>query len=280
MKLLRLGAPGRERPAALDPDGVYRDLSQVVPDLAGPALGRDGLARIARADLAALPPIPPETRIGPCVGAVGKMVCIGLNYRDHAAEAGMAVPDEPVLFMKATSAICGPNDGIAIPRGGEKVDWEVELGVVIGTEARYVPEGEALRHVAGYCVVNDVSERVFQAKRGGQWVKGKSADSFGPLGPWLVTADDAPDPQALKLWLDVDGVRMQDGTTADMVFGVAALVSYVSQFMSLQPGDVIATGTPAGVGMGRRPRVFLREGQEVRLGIGGLGEQRQVVRRA
>ncbi|MFA5538786.1 MAG: fumarylacetoacetate hydrolase family protein, partial [Gemmobacter sp.] len=259
MKLVRLGAPGAEIPALLDAEGRYRDLSAHVADIDGAALA--DLARLAALDPADLPLVEGTPRIGPCVGRVGKFVCVGLNYADHAAESGMAVPAEPILFMKATSAICGPNDDVLIPRESEKADWEVELGVVIGREARYVDEADALDHVAGYCVVNDVSERAFQAERGGQWTKGKSADTFGPIGPWLVTRDEVPDPQDLSLWLEVDGRRYQDGSTRTMVFGVAHLVSYISRFMSLQPGDVIATGTPPGVGMGQKPPVWLREGQ-------------------
>ncbi len=271
MKLLRHGPLGAEKPGLLH-DGVVRDLSGEIADLAGDALMPSALDRLRALDPAALPVVDPD-RLGPCVGQVGKMVCIGLNYSDHAAEAGMDVPSEPIMFMKPTSAICGPADEVLIPRGATKTDWEVELGVVIGAEARYVDEADALAHVAGYCVVNDVSERSFQLERGGQWVKGKGADTFGPIGPWLVTTDEVPDPQALDLWLDLDGKRMQHGTTATMVFPVTKLVSYVSQFMSLQPGDIIATGTPPGVGMGHKPPVYLRAGQVMRLGIEGLGEQ-------
>ena len=224
-----------------------------------------------------LPLVVGTPRIAACVGSVGKFICIGLNYSDHAAESGMAVPAEPVVFMKATSSICGPNDDVMIPKGSEKTDWEVELGVVIGKEARYVTEQGALSHVAGYCVVNDVSERAFQLEGTGQWVKGKSADTFGPIGPWLVTADEVPDPQALNLWLEVDGHRYQNGSTATMVFGVAHLISYLSRFMSLQSGDIISTGTPPGVGLGQKPPVYLRPGNIIRLGVQGLGEQRQTV---
>jgi 2-keto-4-pentenoate hydratase/2-oxohepta-3-ene-1,7-dioic acid hydratase in catechol pathway len=227
--------------------------------------------------VATLPPVGGQPRLGPCVGQVGKFICVGLNYSDHARETGNPIPSEPILFMKATSAITGPNDGILIPRGSTKTDWEVELGVVIGTRAKYVSEANALAHVAGYCVINDLSERTFQLEGTGQWVKGKSADSFGPIGPWLVTTDDVPDPQDLELWLEVDGHRYQHGTTKTMVFGVAALVSYISRFMSLRPGDIISTGTPPGVGLGLKPPVFLRAGQRVRLGIAGLGEQEQLV---
>ncbi|HHG89803.1 MAG TPA: FAA hydrolase family protein [Devosia sp.] len=276
MKLMRVGAKGAEKPAILDAGGVIRDLSSLVPDIAGEALGAKGLEKISRANLGALPEIDPATRIGPCVGNVGKFICIGLNYADHAAESGMDVPPEPVLFMKATSAICGPNDDVIIPRNSIKTDWEVELGVVIGKEARYVEEAHAMEHVAGYCVVNDLSERAFQIERAGQWVKGKSADTFGPIGPWLVTKDEIADPQNLKMWLEVDGKRYQDGSTATMVYGVKHLVHYVSQFMSLQPGDIISTGTPPGVGMGVKPEaVYLRAGQKMKLSVEGLGTQSQ-----
>lgn len=278
MKLLRHGAPGREKPGLLDGTGTIRDLSGVVDDIAGEVLTPDGFARLREVDAASLPAVAAGTRIGPCVGRVGKFICIGLNYADHAAESNLPVPPEPILFMKATSAIIGPNDIVRIPRGSTKTDWEVELGVVIGRPAKYVAEADALDHVAGYCVVNDVSEREFQIERGGTWDKGKGCDTFGPIGPWLVTADEVPDPQNLGLWLEVDGRRFQNGTTQTMVFGVARIVSYLSHFMSLQPGDVIATGTPPGVGMGVKPDpVFLRPGQTMRLGIDGLGEQRQAV---
>ncbi|ORE94652.1 2,4-diketo-3-deoxy-L-fuconate hydrolase [Stappia sp. 22II-S9-Z10] len=276
MKLLRIGAPGQEKPAILDADGTARDLSGIVPDIAGDVLTPEGLAKIAAVDLSTLPAI--DGRIGPCVAGVGKFICIGLNYADHAAESGMAVPEEPIMFFKANSAIVGPNDDVLVPRGSDKCDWEVELGVVIGKGGSYIAPEDAMSHVAGYCVINDVSERTFQLARGGQWVKGKSADTFGPIGPWLVTADEVPDPQKLKLWLEVDGKRYQDGTTETMVFGVAHLVHYISQFMSLQPGDVISTGTPPGVGMGIKPEpVFLKGGETMRLGIEGLGEQTQKV---
>jgi ureidoglycolate lyase len=276
MKLVRYGNPGQEKPGLVDAGGVVRDLSAHVDDIAGAVLTPEGLARIAALDPASLPAVSGPGRFGPCVGRVGKFICVGLNYADHAAESGMKVPDEPVLFMKATSAITGPNDPVIIPRGSLKTDWEVELGVVIGKEARYVSEADAMDHVAGYCVVNDVSERAFQTERGGQWTKGKSADSFGPIGPWLVTRDEVKDPQKLKMWLSVDGVMRQNGSTSTMVFGVRHLVHYISQFMSLQPGDVITTGTPPGVGMGIKPEpVYLRPGQEIRLGIEGLGEQTQ-----
>ncbi|HEY0918250.1 fumarylacetoacetate hydrolase family protein [Devosia sp.] len=276
MKLLRVGAKGSERPAILASDGSIRDLSGVVPDIAGDVLTPEGLARIRAADPLALPRLDPGLRVGPCVGSVGKFMCIGLNYADHAAETGAKIPAEPILFQKATSAICGPNDDVIIPKNSLKPDWEVELGVVIGKEARYVDEADALDHVAGYCVINDLSERHFQTERGGQWTKGKSADTFGPIGPYLVTADEVADPQNLRLWLDVDGHRYQDGSTKTMIFGVRHLVHYVSQFMSLQPGDVISTGTPPGVGMGVKPEpVWLKPGQTMRLGIEGLGEQQQ-----
>ncbi|OYX87880.1 MAG: hypothetical protein B7Y84_10175 [Azorhizobium sp. 32-67-21] len=275
MKLVRYGAAGQERPGLIDADGRLRDISALVPDIAGAALLPESLSRISRADVSALPVVLGEPRIGACVGNVGKFVCVGLNYSDHAEESGMAVPSEPVLFMKATSAICGPYDDVEIPRGSQKTDWEVELGIVIGKPAKYVSEADALSHVAGYCVVNDVSEREFQIERGGQWDKGKGCDTFGPIGPWLVTADEVPDPQALGMWLDVDGRRFQNGSTKTMIFGVAHLVSYISQFMSLQPGDIISTGTPPGVGLGQKPPVYLKAGQVMRLGIDGLGEQRQ-----
>ena len=277
MKLLRYGPRGSERPALLDKQGTLRDLSGVIPDLSGAALSPDSLAKLRALNPEALPEVSAPYRIGPCVGSVGKFVCIGLNYSDHAAESGMAVPKEPVLFMKATSAIIGPNDDVMIPKDALKTDWEVELGVVLGKEAKYVEESDALSHVAGYCVVNDLSERAFQLEGTGHWVKGKSADTFGPIGPWLVTSDEIPDPQNLRLWLEVDGHKYQDGTTRTMVFGVAYLVSYVSRFMSLQPGDIISTGTPPGVGLGQRPPVYLRPGNRIRLGVEGLGEQAQTV---
>lgn len=275
MKLLRYGEMGQERPALLDANGQIRDLSGAVDDIAEDTLTPEGLARLEEIDPETLPLVEGEPRIGACVGHVGKLICVGLNYADHAAEAGMDLPPEPILFMKATSSICGPNDDIRIPRGSEKTDWEVELGIVIGKEARYLEPEDAMDHVAGYCVVNDISERAFQIERAGQWVKGKSADTFGPLGPWMVTRDEVADPQDLGLWLSVDGQKYQDGTTRTMVFGVAHLVHYISQFMSLQPGDIIATGTPPGVGMGQRPQTFLRAGQVMELGIEGLGQQRQ-----
>jgi 2-keto-4-pentenoate hydratase/2-oxohepta-3-ene-1,7-dioic acid hydratase in catechol pathway len=275
LKLLRYGPAGAEKPGLVDAEGRIRDLSREVTDIEGETLGSASLSRLAGLDPASLPLVDGEHRIGPCIGRVGKFICIGLNYADHAAESGMEVPPEPVIFFKATSAICGPNDPVRIPRGSKKTDWEVELGVVIGREARYVEEADAMDHVAGYCVINDYSEREFQNERAGQWVKGKSADTFGPIGPWLVTKDEIADPQDLAMWLEVDGHRYQDGSTRTMVYGVRHLVHYISQFMSLQPGDVISTGTPPGVGMGQRPQVFLREGQTVTLGVEGLGEQRQ-----
>lgn len=276
MKLIRHGSPGEERPGLIDAAGRMRDLSEIIPDIAGEVLDPDYLEKLAVLDAEALPLVPAGTRIGACVGRVGKFICVGLNYADHAAESGMEVPSEPVLFFKATSAICGPNDDVIIPRGSAKTDWEVELGVVIGREARYVTQDLALDHVAGYCVINDLSERAFQMERGGQWVKGKSADTFGPIGPWLVTRDEVPNPQALDIWLEVDGIRHQNGNTRTMIFGIAEIVSYISQFMSLQPGDVISTGTPPGVGLGMKPEpVYLRPGQVMHLGIQGLGEQKQ-----
>ncbi len=277
MKLLRYGPKGAEKPGLLDDTGTIRDLSAHVPDIAGAALSDDSLARLRALDPASLPAVSPE-RIGACVGHVGKFLCIGLNYSDHAAETGAEVPPEPVVFAKATSAICGPDDEIEIPRGSTATDWEVELGVVIGKPAKYITEAEALDHIAGYCVINDISERDFQIRRAGQWTKGKSADTFGPIGPWLVTRDEVPDPQALAMYLDVNGKRMQDGSTTTMVYSVAHVVAYLSQFMSLQPGDVISTGTPPGVGMGQKPApVYLRAGDRMELGIAGLGVQRQRV---
>jgi 2-keto-4-pentenoate hydratase/2-oxohepta-3-ene-1,7-dioic acid hydratase in catechol pathway len=254
-----------------------RDLSDVISEIDGSVFASETLARLKGIDPADLPLVEGTPRIGPCIASVGKFICIGLNYSDHAAESGMAVPKEPVVFMKATSAIIGPNDDVMIPRDAQKTDWEVELGVVIGREAKYVTEADALSYVGGYCVVNDLSERAFQLEGTGQWVKGKSADTFGPIGPWLVTADEVPDPQNLHLWLEVDGHRFQDGSTRTMVFGVAHLVSYLSRFMSLQPGDIISTGTPPGVGLGQRPPVYLRAGNVMRLGVEGLGQQVQTV---
>ncbi|ODT66158.1 MAG: 2-hydroxyhepta-2,4-diene-1,7-dioate isomerase [Pelagibacterium sp. SCN 63-23] len=279
MKLLRVGAKGAEKPAILAADGSIRDLSGIVGDIGGDALTPEGLARIRATDIDLLPKLDAGQRIGPCVANVGKFICIGLNYADHAAETGAKIPEEPIIFMKATSAIVGPNDDVVIPKNAIKPDWEVELGVVIGKEARYVDEANALDHVAGYCVVNDVSERHFQTERGGTWDKGKGCDTFGPIGPWLVTPDEVADPQNLAMWLEVDGKRYQNGSTKTMIFGVANVVSYVSQFMSLQPGDIISTGTPPGVGMGIKPNpVWLKPGNVMRLGIEGLGEQTQNVR--
>jgi len=277
MKLLRFGSEGKEKPGVLDSNGNIRDLSHVVPDISGSVLHPDSLSKLSRLELSRLPIVEPSVRLGPCVASVGKFICIGLNYSDHAAESGMAVPSEPVVFMKATSCISGPNDDVQLPRGSQKSDWEVELGVIIGQKAKYVSQDQALSCVAGYCVINDLSERAFQLEGTGQWVKGKSADTFGPIGPWLVTADEVPDPQKLHMWLEVDGRKYQDGSTRTMVFGVAHLVSYLSQFMSLHPGDIISTGTPPGVGLGQKPPVYLRAGNKIRLGIDGLGEQQQVV---
>ena len=273
MKLVRYGEQGQEQPGLIDADGNIRSLRDHCYDIADGTLG--SLEQLRQLDWADLPLVSDNPRLGPCVAGTGKFICIGLNYSDHAAESGMAVPSEPVLFMKATSAICGPNDPILIPRNSEKTDWEVELGVVIGSRAKYVSEEDALDHVAGYCVINDLSERAFQIEHEGQWTKGKSCDNFGPIGPYLVTADEIPDPQNLVMWLDVNGERMQDGSTKTMVYGVAHIISYVSRFMTLHPGDVISTGTPPGVGMGQTPPRYLRAGDEVRLGIEGLGEQTQ-----
>ncbi|QEI07778.1 fumarylacetoacetate hydrolase family protein [Pigmentiphaga aceris] len=277
MKLLRYGPIGQEKPGLLDADGTIRDLSGVISDVNGANLGSEVLARLRALDTASLPKVDGSPRIGACVGNIGKFVCIGLNYADHAAESGMAIPAEPVVFNKWTSAVVGPNDDVRIPRDSLKTDWEVELGVVIGTAASYVSESDALSHVAGYCVINDVSEREYQIERGGTWDKGKGCDTFGPTGPWLVTADEAGDPQNLRMWLEVDGKRYQDGSTTTMIFTVAQIVAYLSRFMTLQPGDVISTGTPPGVGMGQKPPVYLRAGQVMRLGIEGLGEQEQRV---
>jgi ureidoglycolate lyase len=276
MKLLRYGPQGAEKPGLVDAKGVIRDLSGHVGDIDGATIAPESLARLSKIDPATLPAVAGRPRIGACIGKVGKFICVGLNYADHAAESGMEVPAEPVLFFKATSAICGPDDDIIIPRGSLKTDWEVELGVVIGKEARYIDEADALDHIAGYCIINDLSERAFQMERGGQWVKGKSADTFGPIGPWLVTRDEVPDPQNLGLWLEVDGHRYQNGNTRTMIFKVPFIVAYISQFMSLQPGDIISTGTPPGVGLGIKPApVYLKAGQTMRLGIEGLGEQNQ-----
>ncbi len=281
MKLVRHGAKGRERPGILDAEGRVRDLSDHVADIAGETLLPESLARLSRLDLRALPLIEgipqADLRLGPCVGQVGKFVAIGLNYADHAAETGAQIPTEPIIFNKWTSSISGPDDDVELPRGSTKTDWEVELGVVIGRGGKYIEAMDALDHVAGYCVVNDISEREWQAERGGTWDKGKGFDTFGPIGPWLVTADEIADPSALALWLEVDGRRRQDGSTATMIFGVAEIVAYASRCMSLQPGDVITTGTPPGVGMGHKPPVYLRGGEVMRLGIAGLGTQTQRV---
>jgi 2-keto-4-pentenoate hydratase/2-oxohepta-3-ene-1,7-dioic acid hydratase in catechol pathway len=277
MKLLRYGPAGHEAPGLLGPDGVIRDLSGVVKDIGGDTLLPASLERLRGLDISTLPKVSGAPRIGPCVGHVGKFICIGLNYSDHAAESGMPVPKEPIVFMKATSSIIGPDDDVVLPRGSQKSDWEVELGVVIGTPAKYVSEADALSHVAGYCVVNDLSERAYQLEGTGQWVKGKSADTFGPIGPWLVTRDEVADCGALDLWLEVDSHRYQNGSTRTLVFGVPFLVSYLSRFMSLQPGDIISTGTPPGVGLGQKPPVYLRAGNVMRLGVQGLGEQQQRV---
>ncbi|WP_121063788.1 fumarylacetoacetate hydrolase family protein [Chachezhania antarctica] len=277
MKLLRYGEPGAEKPGLLHADGTIRDLSGLIDDLSGANLAPEKLAELASADADALPVVDGSPRLGPVVSGTGKFVCIGLNFADHAAESGMEVPPEPVIFMKATSAICGPDDPIIIPRGSDKTDWEVELAVIIGKKAKYVSEAEAMDHVAGYAVTNDVSERAFQIERSGQWTKGKSCDNFGQLGPWLVTCDEIPDPQNLGMWLTVNGEKMQDGSTTTMVYGVAFLVHYLSQFMTLHPGDVISTGTPPGVGLGLKPPRYLKAGDVVELGIEGLGQQRQDV---
>ncbi|MDQ0669139.1 fumarylacetoacetate hydrolase family protein [Pseudomonas sp. W2I6] len=276
MKLLRYGEKGQERPALLDADGRLRDLSAHISDIAGDALLPQNLARLQELDPASLPLVPGNQRLGACVGQVGKFICIGLNYADHAAETGAPIPDEPIIFNKWTSAIVGPNDNIEIPRHSTKTDWEVELGVVIGQGGRYIEESQAMQHVAGYCVINDVSEREFQLERGGTWDKGKGCDTFGPLGPWLVSRDEIADPHQLSIWLEVDGHRYQNGNTRTMIFQIPKLISYLSQFMSLQPGDVISTGTPPGVGLGIKPvPVYLKPGQKIRLGIEGLGEQNQ-----
>lgn len=278
MKLLRYGNPGQEQPGILDAAGKIRSLNGVVDDIAGDALSASSLDQLSKLDISSLPQVDSAVRIGPCVGHVGKFIAIGLNYAEHAAETGAKVPEEPVLFMKATSCIVGPNDELQIPRNSKKTDWEVELGVVIGTAAKYVSEADALNHVVGYCTVHDVSEREFQLERGGTWDKGKGCDTFGPIGPWLVTKDEVPDPQNLPLWLEVDGERRQNGNTRTMIFPVKKIISYLSQFMTLHPGDVITTGTPSGVGMSRKPEaIFLRPGQTVRLSVEGLGEQRQRV---
>ncbi len=278
MKLLRYGPFGQEKPGLLDDHGMIRDLSGHVADIAGDTLSDAVLNVIGALDVASLPAVADAPRIGPCVGGVGKFICIGLNYADHAAESGMELPEEPVVFFKATSSIIGPNDVVDIPRNSVKTDWEVELGVVIGKPAKYVSEADALDHVAGFCVINDLSERDFQLHRSGQWVKGKSADTFGPIGPWLVTRDEVPNPQNLSMYLDVNGRRYQDGSTKTMHFNVAMIISHLSQFMSLQPGDVISTGTPPGVGMGQKPETYLKPGDKMELGIEGLGIQRQTVK--
>ncbi|WP_269931845.1 fumarylacetoacetate hydrolase family protein [Aminobacter sp. HY435] len=281
MKLLRYGPMGNEKPGLLDDAGRVRDLSSIVADIAGDVLTPEGLARLRGIDPASLPVVAgtpqQDLRLGACVGRIGKFVCIGLNYADHAAETGAAIPAEPIVFNKWTSAIVGPDDDVEIPRGSVKTDWEVELGVVIGKPGRYIDEADAMSHVAGYCVINDVSEREYQIERGGTWDKGKGCDTFGPTGPWMVTADEIADPQNLKMWLDVDGKRFQDGSTRTMIFSVQQVVSYLSRFMSLQAGDVISTGTPPGVGLGQKPPVYLRAGQTMTLGIEGLGTQRQCV---
>jgi len=277
MKLLRYGALGAEKPGMIDANGSIRDLSGHVDDFVGVTLSDNTLSKLRDLDPTSLPVVEASTRIGACVGNVGKFVCIGLNYADHAAESGMSLPEEPVIFFKATSSIMGPNDNVEIPRNSVKTDWEVELGVVIGKEAKYVTEADALSHVAGYCVINDLSERDFQLHRSGQWVKGKSADTFGPIGPWLVTRDEVPDPQNLAMYLEVNGHRYQDGSTKTMHFNVATIIAHLSQFMSLQPGDVISTGTPPGVGMGQKPETYLKLGDSIILEIEGLGRQRQLV---
>ncbi len=277
MKLLRYGAPGQEKPGLLDTSNQIRDLSGLIPDLAEDSLSPKSLQRLLSIDPFTLPLVSGSPRLGPCVARVGKFICIGLNYSDHAAESGMAAPAEPVVFMKATSAICGPDDNVVIPRNSQKTDWEVELGVVIGSPTKYVPEIEALHHVAGYCVVNDLSERAFQLESTGQWTKGKSADTFGPIGPWLVTKEEIPDPQNLQMWLKINGYQYQNGATKTMIFTVSHIVSYLSRFMSLQPGDIVSTGTPPGVGMGQKPQKFLRPGDRIQLGVQGLGEQNQNV---
>lgn len=278
MKLLRFGEPGSEKPGLLDENGTIRDLSSHIDDVAGDALSDAALDRLRALDISSLPAVPGNPRLGPCVGNIGKFMCIGLNYSDHAAETGAKIPDHPILFMKATSAVVGPDDTVSIPRGSKSSDWEVELGVVIGKRAKYVSEADALDYVAGYCVINDVSERTFQAKISGQWTKGKSCDTFGPTGPWLVTRDEIPDPQNLGMYLDVNGERRQTGNTKTMIFTVAQVIAHLSELMSLLPGDVISTGTPPGVGLGMKPEpVFLKPGDVMELGIDGLGSQRQDV---
>jgi 2-keto-4-pentenoate hydratase/2-oxohepta-3-ene-1,7-dioic acid hydratase in catechol pathway len=274
MKLLRYGSAGREKPGLLDRDGI-RDLSGMVRDIDGEALSPASLDQLRRVDPTSLPLVPGTPRLGPCVGRVSKLVAIGLNYRAHAVETGAAIPSEPIFFLKAISCICGPDDDVIIPKGSQKTDWEVELGIVISRTARYITVHDAPRHIAGYCVVNDVSEREFQLERGGQWTKGKSADTFGPIGPWVVTADEVPDPGNLALWTEVNSKRVQNSNTADLIFGIDHIVSYVSHFMTLTPGDVIATGTPSGVGLGMKPPQFLKPGDRMRLSVEGLGEQNQ-----
>jgi 2,4-didehydro-3-deoxy-L-rhamnonate hydrolase len=277
MKLVRFGEPGHERPGLIDADGQLRDLSAVIPDIAGEHIGNAGIARLRALDPSTLPRVDGQPRYGAAVGAIGKFICVGLNYADHAAETGAAVPTMPILFMKATTAVSGPDDTVVIPRGSVKTDWDVELGVVIGDVARDVGVDEAMQHVAGYAVINDLSEREFQLEHGGQWMKGKGCDTFGPIGPWLVTRDEVADPQNLAMWLEVNGHRYQNGSTRTMVFGVAELVSHISRYMTLMPGDVISTGTPPGVGLGQKPPVYLKPGDVMELGIEGLGRQRQQV---
>ena len=277
MKLLRYGSAGKEKPGLLDQDGSIRDLSSVINDIDGETLSPRSIEQLSGIEPESLPTVTGEPRLGTCVGNIGKLVCIGLNYSDHAKESGMAIPTEPIVFMKAISSISGPNDNIELIRGSEKTDWEVELGIVIGSHTKYVSEDDALDHVAGYCVVNDVSERHWQLERQGNWTKGKSGDTYGPVGPWMVTRDEVSDPQALDLWLDVNGQRMQDGNTETMIFSVKTIVSYLSQCMSLQPGDVIATGTPPGVGQSMSPPVFLKAGDKVQTCVAGLGVQNQTV---
>ena len=275
MKLLRYGPKGAEKPGLLDANNQIRDLSNIIPDLTGDTVDPSTMARLSALDTDTLPPVEGSPRIGPCIGNVGKLVCIGLNYSDHAKETGSPIPSEPIVFMKATSSINGPDDDIELIRGSVKTDWEVELGFVIGRETKYVTEAQALDHVAGYCIVTDVSEREWQIERQGNWSKGKSGDTYGPIGPWLVTPDEVGDPQSLGLWLDVNGTRYQDGNTNTMIFPVSKIISYLSECMSLQPGDVIATGTPPGVGMGMKPQIFLRAGDAMRVGVEGLGVQAQ-----
>ena len=277
MNLIRHGNKGQEKPGILDTDGNFRDLSSIVTDIDGQSLNPDSLSSLSQVDIMSLPAVDSTTRLGPCVGNIGKLVCIGLNYSDHAKESGMPIPTEPIVFMKATNAISGPNDNIELIRGSEKTDWEVELGIVIGSHTKYVSEDNALDHVAGYCVVNDISERHWQLERQGNWTKGKSGDTYGPVGPWMVTRDEVPNPQILDLWLKVNGQTMQNGNTDTMIFGVKTIVSYLSQCMSLQPGDVIATGTPPGVGQGMNPPTFLKAGDEVETSVAGLGTQKQTV---